>query len=125
MVPMPRADGGTRCASITGVFVALCEAVKFLVRDRSIWEKVLRDYVAAVSVGIVDGEPCLDLNYFEDSSAYVDMNVVMTGSGQLIEVQGTSEQEPFDRNQMDSMLDLAWKGIEQLLELQKNVLGTM
>lgn len=120
-----QADGGTRCASITGVFVALCEAVKFLVRDRSIWEKVLRDYVAAVSVGIVDGEPCLDLNYFEDSSAYVDMNVVMTGSGQLIEVQGTSEQEPFDRNQMDSMLDLAWKGIEQLLELQKNVLGTM
>lgn len=120
-----QADGGTRCAAITGAFVALCEAVKFLERERSIWELVLLDHLAAVSVGIVNGQPCLDLNYYEDSSAHVDMNVIMTGRGAFVELQGTSEQAPFERQELDSMLELAQRGIEKLVAMQKQVLGAM
>jgi ribonuclease PH len=118
-----RADGGTRTASITGAFVALAQACDWM-RERdmiSAWPLV--DSVAAISVGIVNGHPCLDLNYSEDSTAEVDMNVVMTGSGKLVEVQGTAEHGVFDRAQLDSLLDLATKGIGDLIARQEMALG--
>ncbi len=112
-------DGGTRTASITGCFVAMGQAIEKLMRDNLITRNPLKDYIAAVSVGIVKGEPVLDLCYEEDSKAEVDMNVVMTGSGKFVEVQGTAEGKPFDRKQMDHMLKLAKKGISQLIREQK------
>jgi len=111
-----QADGGTRTASITGGFMALAEAVKQIQSDRPI----LLDTVAAISVGVVNGLPVIDLDYVEDSSAEVDMNVVMTGSGKFIEVQGTAEGAPFDQKTLNSMLDLAKDGIRQLTSLQKS-----
>jgi ribonuclease PH len=102
-----QADGGTRTAAITGAFVALKSAVKFAIENKLIASDPVMDYVAAVSVGIVEGEPRLDLAYAEDSTAEVDMNVVMTGSGRFIEVQGTAESEPFEKNTLDKMLALA------------------
>ncbi len=117
-----QADGGTRTASITGAFVALKDAIKFALESKLIERDPIKDYVAAVSVGIVEGEPRLDLSYEEDSVAEVDMNIVMTGSGRLIEVQGTAEQKPFDRDQLISMITLAEKGIREIIEIQRSVL---
>lgn len=117
------ADGGTRTASITGAFVALAQACAGLEEQGLVTKPPLVDSVAAVSVGIIDGVCCLDLDYVEDSSAQVDMNVVMTGSGRLVEVQGTAEQGAFERAQLDLMLDLATEGIAQLTALQERALA--
>jgi ribonuclease PH len=118
-----QADGGTRTASITGAFVALSDAINRLMAEGKLLENPLRDQVAAVSVGIVDGAAVLDLDYLEDSGCETDMNVVMTGSGRFIEIQGTAEGEPFSRQEMDQMLGLAEKGIRELLVLQKQALA--
>lgn len=114
-----RADGGTRTAAITGAWVALAQALEPLASDAT----PLLDSVSAVSVGIVDGTVCLDLNYAEDSTAQVDMNVVMTGSGKLVEVQGTAEHGAFERSELDLLLDVAAKGIGELTAHQDRVLG--
>ncbi len=118
-----QADGGTRTASITGAFIALKDALSFVMEKKLIEVMPVKEYVAAISVGIVDGEPRLDLAYLEDSAAEVDMNVVMTGSGKFIEVQGTAETNPFSSKQLQDMLGLAESGIGQILEIQKTVLG--
>ena len=117
-----QADGGTRTASITGAFVALHDAVGKLLKQKTIASSPLTDFVAAVSVGMYQGKPVLDLDYREDSACDTDMNVVMTGSGGLVEVQGTAEGEPFSREQMDAMLDLAQSGVKQLIAKQKAAL---
>jgi len=117
-----QADGGTRTAAITGSFVAVADAVGTLLRPATPPGPLFRDSVAAISVGIVGGVPVLDLDYPEDSKAEVDMNVVMTGAGALVEVQGTAEQTPFTRAQLDEMLALATSGIAQLAALQKSAL---
>jgi len=115
-----QADGGTRTAAITGGYVALADA---LARIPGVTPTaVLRDCVAAISVGVVGGQPLLDLNYAEDSTAEVDMNVVMTGAGEFVEVQGTAEQVPFGKRRLDEMLGLAEHGIRQLVALQRRVL---
>ena len=114
-----QADGGTRCASITGAYVALSLACKKLVATGKLSASPIISEVAAVSVGIVEGTPILDLKYEEDSSAEVDMNIVCTGTGKFIEIQGTAEQEPFTREQMNEMLALAEKGVEQLFTIQR------
>ena len=117
-----QADGGTRTASITGAFVALALALRRLV-DRGVLPALpIKDYVAATSVGIVDGTPLLDLNYQEDSRAQVDMNVVQTGDGSLVEVQGTAEGDPFPRQTLSTLMDLAADGISRLVEIQKTVI---
>lgn len=116
-----QADGGTRTASITGAWVALHDALSRLVQEGRIPRHPIVDHCAAVSVGIVDGEARLDLPYVEDVAADVDMNVVMTGSGSFIEVQGTAEADPFDRTQFDAMLDLAGAGIARIVEMQAAV----
>jgi ribonuclease PH len=116
------ADGGTRCASITGGFVALSHACQKLLKEGLIQENPIRDHVAAVSVGVVKGVPCLDLCYIEDAKADVDMNVIMTGSGKFIEVQGTAEREPFDDAAMKKLIALAKSGIKDLVVLQKKAL---
>ena len=113
-----QADGGTRTASITGAAIALHRACRHLVGEGLIDRNAVREMVSAVSVGVVDGEVLLDLDYSEDSTAQVDMNVVATEEGQLIEVQGTAEGHPFSRGQMDEMLDLALGGIELLVSAQ-------
>lgn len=117
-----QADGGTRTAAITGGFVALMDACSVLVNNKQIAEIPIRDFVAAVSVGFVNGQELLDLCYAEDSKATVDMNVVMTASGKLIEVQATGEESPFERKVLDKMLDYAQEGIEALIDIQRNVL---
>ena len=118
-----QADGGTRTASITGAFVALALALEKL-RTRDILKTIpLHDYVAATSVGIVAGEPLLDLAYEDDSRADVDMNIVKTGGGRFIEVQGTAEAEPFGREALMTLLDLADHGIAQLVEKQRSIVG--
>jgi ribonuclease PH len=117
-----QADGGTRTASITGAYIALELAIKSLISSGTLTENPLVDSIAAVSVGVVNGTPCLDLCYVEDSAAEVDMNVVMTGSGKLIEVQGTAEHKPFDRKQLNALLDLGEKGIKELSEKQKSAM---
>ncbi len=118
-----QADGGTRTASITGAYVALVDAFRTLVRRNVVSVVPMRDAVAAVSVGIVGGRPLLDLDYQEDSSADLDMNVVMTGRGDLVEVQATGEERPFSRAQLQELLDLAWTGVQKLLEIQKEALS--
>jgi ribonuclease PH len=118
-----QADGGTRCASITGAMVALADAVSFLRSKGLVAGEPLRDFVAAISVGIVDGQPVLDLDYAEDSACGTDMNVVMTGAGHFVEVQGTAEGSPFTREQMASLLDLASSGIAELVRLQRAALA--
>ncbi|KPK33048.1 MAG: ribonuclease PH [Nitrospira bacterium SG8_35_1] len=118
-----QADGGTRTASITGAFIALKEAVNHALKNKLIQTQPVRDYVAAVSVGIVDGEPRLDLAYAEDSVAEVDMNIVMTGSGKFIEVQGTAETDPFSQAKLMEMLSLAKTGIKDIMKVQKRALG--
>jgi ribonuclease PH len=118
-----QADGGTRTASITGAFVALALACEKL-RQRDVVRAItLSDYVAAISVGIVVGEALLDLAYEDDSRAEVDMNVVKTGKGRFIEVQGTAEGQPFDRDALNTLLDLADHGIRQLIEKQRAIVG--
>ena len=118
-----QADGGTRTASITGAFVALALALNTL-RERDLIRTIpLSDYVAAISVGIVDGEPLLDLAYDDDSRAEVDMNVVKTGDGRFIEVQGTAEGPPFERRALDDLLALADQGIRELVSLQRTIIG--
>jgi len=118
-----QADGGTRTASITGAYVALALALRQLAKWGAIKSTVLRDSVAATSVGLVRGVPMLDLCYEEDSQADVDMNVVMTGSGRFIEVQATAEHVPFDDAQMADLIGLAREGITQLVELQRAAVG--
>jgi len=118
-----QADGGTRTASITGACVAVHDAVGKLVRDGVLEQNPLRDLVAAISVGVHEGIPILDLDYTEDSSCDTDMNVVMTGSGGFIEVQGTAEGAPFSRTELDALLALAERGIAELIELQRSVLA--
>ncbi len=117
-----QADGGTRCASITGAMVALADACAWLREKQAINVDPLRDFVAAVSVGIVDGQPVLDLDYAEDSGCDTDMNVVMTGAGHFVEVQGTAEGTPFTREQMSKLLDLATSGISKLIGMQRAAL---
>jgi len=117
-----QADGGTRTASITGAYIALVNAMRYAVRNGIIERNPVKDYLAAVSVGVVDGEPMLDLCYEEDFKAEVDMNIVMTGSGRYVEVQGTAEGEPFKRETLDSLLTLAETGIEELIRIQKGAL---
>ncbi|MBS1190573.1 MAG: ribonuclease [Rhodocyclaceae bacterium] len=119
-----QADGGTRCASITGAWVALYEACEKLVAAGKLAENPVREHVAAVSVGIYDGSPVLDLDYPEDSDCDTDMNVVMTGSGGLVEIQGTAEGDPFSRAQMNTLVDLAEAGIRRLVALQEASLAS-
>ena len=115
-------DGGTRTASITGSFVALTQALVKLKREGKIKTLPIRDHLAAVSVGVVNGIPMLDLSYSEDSKADVDMNVVVTGSGKMVEVQGTAEQDPFSESALIKLLKLAKQGAYELIEIQKRIL---
>ena len=119
-----QADGGTRTASITGAFVALHDAIEKLRERRALARSPVRDFIAAISVGMYQGVPVLDLDYLEDSACGTDMNVVMTGSGGIVEIQGTAEGEPFSRMQMDAMMALADKGIRELVEAQRVALRT-
>ena len=120
-----QADGGTRTASITGAFVALVDACRYLM-EKGLMEKLpVSDFLAAVSVGMVGDGEVLDLNYAEDSNAIVDMNVVMSGDGRFIEIQATGEQSPYSRQQFDRLLDLACIGIEKLIGLQKDMIGEL
>jgi ribonuclease PH len=119
-----QADGGTRTAAITGGCVALYDAVNALVRRGAISATPMRDFVAAVSVGLVGGAPVVDLDYAEDSGCDTDMNVVMTGAGGFVEVQGTAEGAPFTQAQLDTLLELARRSIGQLIEKQKRALAT-
>ena len=118
-----QADGGTRTAGITGAYVALHDAISHLLANQLITESPLHDFVAAISVGVYLGQPVLDLDYLEDSDCDTDMNVVMTGNGGFVEIQGTAEGTPFQREDMNSMLDLAQTGIRQLITMQKAALG--
>ncbi|WP_323118460.1 ribonuclease PH [Burkholderia alba] len=118
-----QADGGTRTASITGAFVAAHDAVSKLIAAGKLTRSPITDYVAAISVGVFNGTPVLDLDYAEDSKCDTDMNVVMTGAGGFVEVQGTAEGTPFSRAEMNTLLDLAQGGIETLVRLQKDALG--
>ena len=120
-----QADGGTRTAAITGAFVAMYQAVKRMQRARMLNGNPIRGYVAAVSVGIVDGEPRLDLDYTEDFLAHTDMNVVMSEDGRFIELQATAEKEPLSREQLDQLLGLASKGIRELITHQKRAIATL
>jgi ribonuclease PH len=118
-----QADGGTRTAAITGAFVAAQDAVSWLLEQGRITQSPVRDFVAAVSVGVVQGTPLLDLEYVEDSACDTDMNVVMTAAGGFVEVQGTAEGAPFTRAEMDRLLALASKGIDELVALQRQALA--
>lgn len=118
-----QADGGTRTASITGSFIALVDAMQKLKKDGKIDRVPVLDYIAATSVGILNNSMILDLCYEEDSKAEVDMNVIMTGKGEFIEVQGTAERKPFSKEKMDGMMDLAKKGIEELFSVQRKLVG--
>ena len=118
-----QADGGTRTAAITGAFVALHDAVSWLQERKLIVQSPVRDFVAAVSVGIYQGVPVLDLDYAEDSACGTDMNVVMTGAGGFVELQGTAEGEPFSQKELDALVELAARGIGELIAQQKRALG--
>ncbi|MFD3688914.1 ribonuclease PH [Nocardiopsis sp. NPDC058631] len=118
-----QADGGTRTAAITGAYVAMADAMKYLRKRRKLKNNPLTSSLAAVSVGVVQGQPRLDLNYLEDSVAQTDMNVVLTGDGRFVEVQGTAEGEPFDRALLNQLLDLAAAGCEELTAIQKKALA--
>ncbi len=120
-----QADGGTRTASITGSFIALTDSCKYLIDNGLIEEMPITDFVAATSVGIIAGEEMLDLCYEEDSNAYLDMNVVMSGEGKFIEIQVTGEQSPFSREEFDRLLKLSESGISKLIEIQKKALGPL
>jgi len=116
-----QADGGTRTASITGAFMCMSDALKYALRNGLIDKNPLKDYLAAISVGVVHGEPMIDLCYAEDSIAEVDMNIVMTGSGKFVEVQGTAEGIPFSKETLDHLLKLAGDGINHLIDIQKKL----
>ncbi|HOI53045.1 MAG TPA: ribonuclease PH [Azonexus sp.] len=118
-----QADGGTRCASITGAWIALYEACEKLVQAGKLAANPIKDHVAAISVGIYNGSAVLDLDYPEDSNCDTDMNVIMTGNGGIVEVQGTAEGEPFSREQMNVLMDLAQMGIRQLVAEQQKALA--
>lgn len=120
-----QADGGTRTASITGAYVALVDAMHWAEKHKHIRsaERVIKDSVSAVSVGVIDGTPMLDLPYIEDSKAMTDMNVAMTGSGEFIEIQGTAEHRPFNRAELNALLDLAEKGNKELQAAQQSALA--
>lgn len=118
-----QADGGTRTASVTGAYVAVCDAVRFALKNKWITKSPVHDSVAAVSVGVVGGKTLLDLNYVEDSGAEVDMNLVMTGKGGLVEVQGTGEQGTFSQKELNRMLQIGTRGIRQLMQHQKSALN--
>jgi ribonuclease PH len=118
-----QADGGTRTASITGAFVAMSLALRKLSNFKAVKRIPIRDHVAATSVGMVNATPMLDLCYEEDSAAEVDMNIVITGAGQFVELQATSEKRPFDDAQLSSLLELGRKGVQELIAIQKQVLG--
>jgi ribonuclease PH len=118
-----QADGGTRCAAITGAYVACYDAVQWMMKQRMLRQDVLMEPLSAISVGIVRGQEVLDLNYDEDSTAQTDMNVVMTESGKFIEVQGTAERDPFSIETLGKMLKLAKKGCDELIQAQKQALG--
>ncbi len=118
-----RADGGTRTASITAAYVATYQAMEWMIKKRMIQRILLKEPIAAISVGIVRNQELLDLNYEEDSQAQTDMNVVMTGSGKFVEIQGTAEADPFSAEALGRMLALAKKGIVQLHEMQREALG--
>jgi ribonuclease PH len=120
-----QADGGTRTAAITGAFVAMVLAMQHMVDAKMIQAIPVRDYLAATSVGVVDGVPMLDLAYEEDSRADVDMNVIRTGDGRFIEVQGTAEKDPFPRATLDRLLDLASAGIDELIAKQREIVGEL
>jgi len=120
-----QADGGTRTASITGSFIALADAVTHLQEKNLIQQQPLKDYLAAISVGKVKGDIVVDLTYDEDSIAEVDMNLVMTGNGRMVEVQGTAESEPFEKKDLDVFLTYGWSGIQTLIKLQKEIVGTL
>ncbi|MFA5357195.1 MAG: ribonuclease PH [Candidatus Omnitrophota bacterium] len=115
-------DGGTRTAAITGSFIALVDALNKLKKDKLLNKIPVKEFVAATSVGILNGAPILDLAYEEDSKAEVDMNIVMTSSGEFIEIQGTAERKTFNKEQMDKLLGLAQKGISELIDIQKGLL---
>ncbi len=117
-----QADGGTRTASITGAYIALVDALRFVQKQKLIGAVPVTDYLAAISIGIVQGKPMLDLCYTEDSSAEVDMNLVMTGAGKIVEVQGTAEGEPFSKADLAKLLALGEKGIQTLIRKQKEIL---
>jgi ribonuclease PH len=118
-----QADGGTRTTSITGSFVALALAVNKIAQQHKLQVFPITDFIAAVSVGVVGEQPVLDLNYDEDSKAKVDMNLVMTGGGKYVELQGTGEEAPFDRRELNAMLELGEQGILEMIERQREVLG--
>lgn len=120
-----QADGGTRTASITGAFVALADAFTVLKKKNLIKKRPLTDYLAAISVGKVGGDVMVDLAYAEDSLAEVDMNLVMTGRGRYVEVQGTAEHVPFEKKDLDEFLGLGWNAIQQLIGLQKELIGNL
>ena len=120
-----QADGGTRTASITGAFVALVDLFKKMKQDGLVKVMPVSDFVSAVSVGLIDGQALLDLEYEEDSRADVDMNFVMTGAGLFIEVQGTAEHAPFSKEQMNAMTDLAARGIQKIITRQKDIVGDL
>ncbi len=120
-----QADGGTRTASITGAFIALADAMTGLKKKDLVKKNPLIDYLAAISIGKVGGQVLVDLAYEEDSHAEVDLNLVMTGAGQYVEVQGTAERTPFNKKDMDEFLDLGWGAIRELVELQKSLIGVL
>ena len=117
-----QADGGTRTAAITGGFIALSMAIGKLLENDLIIENPIESFLAAVSGGIVDGEVLLDLNYLEDSSAQVDINIIMNERGEIVEIQGTGEKNPFKREELDKLLDMAWKGVKELIDMQVEAL---
>ncbi len=120
-----QADGGTRTAAITGSFIALADAVVHLQKKNLIQQQPLKDHLAAISVGKVKGDIVVDLTYDEDSTAEVDMNLVMTGNGRMVEVQGTAESEPFAKQDLDEFLTYGWSGIQSLIKLQREIVGTL
>lgn len=120
-----QADGGTRTAAITGSFIAMVEAMRKLIEKDLIKELPVKNYLAAISVGIVDEEAMLDLCYVEDSSAKVDMNVIMSDGGKIVEIQGTGEESPFTQEELMKLLTLASKGVDELIDIQKEVLGDL
>src|SRR5690606_22733989 len=120
-----QADGGTRTAAITGGFVALALAIRHLKSQNLVGANILSDYVAATSVGVVEGRPVLDLNYLEDSQAEVDMNLVMTGAGSFVELQGTAEKVAFDDPTLAELIRLGRKGVMELVEAQKSIIGEL
>ncbi|OEF99992.1 ribonuclease PH [Vulcanibacillus modesticaldus] len=118
-----QADGGTRTASITGAFVAMVDACNKLIREEQLEKMPIQSFIAATSVGVIDDQTMLDLNYEEDSQAKVDMNIVMTSEGKYVEIQGTGEESPFSEEELNQLLHLGKQGIMQLIEIQKETLG--